>query len=107
MREAITFHPSDTLYQLRRPQTPQPPYRFNEETVSVDYTDSQGNTVHLEGTLTYPKSRNVANNNSHSIVRFPCLVLVSGSGQQNRDEEIMQHKPFLVLADYLASPFAK
>lgn len=103
MREAITFHPSDTLYQLRRPQTPQPPYRFNEETVSVDFTDSQGNTVHLEGTLTYPKSRNVANNNNHSTVRFPCLVLVSGSGQQNRDEEIMQHKPFLVLADYLAS----
>ena len=35
--------------------------------------------------------------------RYPCLVLVSGSGQQNRDEEIFQHKPFLVLADYLAS----
>ena len=93
LKENITFYPTDTIFQLRRPQTPQPPYRFNEETVVADYTDSQGNKVHLEGTLTYPKSGG----------RFPCIVLVSGSGQQNRDEEIMQHKPFLVLADQLAS----
>ena len=93
LKENITFFHTDTLYQLRRPQTPQAPYRFDEETVTVDYTDSQGNDVHLEGTLTYPKGGG----------RFPCLVLVSGSGQQDRNEEIMQHKPFLVLADYLAS----
>ncbi len=92
-KEDISFLPTDTIFQMRRPQTPQPPYRFDEETVTADYTDSQGNKVHLEGTLTYPKSGN----------RFPCIVLVSGSGQQNRDEEIMQHKPFLVIADYLAS----
>ena len=93
MKEAIIFRPADTLFQLRRPQTPQPPYRFDEETVSADYTDSQGNKVHLEGSLSYPKV----------CGRFPTIVLVSGSGQQNRDEEIFQHKPFLVLADYLAS----
>ena len=93
LKENITFYPTDTLFQLRRPQTPQPPYRFDEETVTADYTDSQGNSVHLEGTLTYPKGGG----------RYPTLVLVSGSGQQNRDEEIFQHKPFLVLADYLAS----
>ena len=93
LKEDITFYPTDTLFQLRRPQTPQPPYRFDEETVTADYTDSQGNSVHLEGTLTYPKGGG----------RYPTLVLVSGSGQQNRDEEIFQHKPFLVLADYLAS----
>jgi len=93
MKEAITFHPADTLYQLRRPQTPQPPYRFDEETIAVDYIDSQGNAVHLEGTLSYPKGTGP----------YPTLVLVSGSGQQNRDEEIFFHKPFLVLADYLAS----
>ena len=92
-KEDISFLPTDTIFQMRRPQTPQPPYRFDEETVTADYTDSQGNKVHLEGSLTYPKSGN----------RFPCIVLVSGSGQQNRDEEIMQHKPFLVIADYLAS----
>ena len=93
LKEDITFYPTDTLFQLRRPQTPQPPYRFNEETVTADYTDSQGNKVHLEGTLSVPQG---------PAKRYPCLVLVSGSGQQNRDEEIMQHKPFLVIADYLA-----
>ncbi len=93
LREDITFEASDTIFLMRRPQTPQPPYAFDEETVVADYTDSQGNAVHLEGTLTYPRGDG----------RYPCLVLVSGSGQQNRDEEIFFHKPFLVLADYLAS----
>lgn len=94
-KEDITFLPTDTIFSLRRPQTPQPPYRFDEDTVAVDYVDSQGNKVHLEGTLSVPRGLPAR--------RYPCLVLVSGSGQQNRDEEIMQHKPFLVLADYLAS----
>ncbi len=95
LKEDISFYPTDTIYQLRRPQTPQLPYRFDEETVVADYTDSQGNKVHLEGTLSIPRGFDVR--------KFPCLVLVSGSGQQNRDEEIMQHRPFLVIADYLAS----
>ena len=95
LKETITLQPADTLYQLRRPQTPQLPYRFDEETVSVDYTDSQGNEVHLEGTLTFPREG--------TSRHYPCIVLVSGSGQQNRDEELFFHKPFLVLADYLAS----
>ena len=112
LKETVTFHPVDTLFQLRRPQTPQPPYRFNEETVAVDYVDSHGNTVHLEGTLTYPKQSNSSpqlgegDRRSTAVeecVKYPTLLLVSGSGQQNRDEEIFQHKPFLVLADYLAT----
>lgn len=94
LREQVSFRSADTLFQLRRPQTPQPPYRFDEETVTAEYTDSQGNTIHLEATLSLPRG---------AASRHPCLVLVSGSGQQDRDEEIMQHKPFLVLADYLAS----
>ena len=92
-KEDITFLPTDTIFSLRRPQSPLPPYRFDEETVTADFTDNQGNAVHLEGTLSYPKENGP----------YPTLVIVSGSGQQNRDEEIMQHKPFLVLADYLAS----
>ena len=92
LKEDITFFPADTLFSLQRPQTPQPPYAFEEQTVTADYTDSQGNPVHLEGTLTYPRTGGP----------FPTLVLVSGSGQQNRDEELFQHRPFLVLADYLA-----
>lgn len=92
LKEDITFFPADTLFSLKRPQTPLPPYAFEEQTVASDYTDSQGNPVHLEGTLTYPRTGGP----------FPTLVLVSGSGQQNRDEELFQHRPFLVLADYLA-----
>ena len=92
LKEDITFLPADTLFSLQRPQTPQPPYAFEEQTVTADYTDSQGNPVHLEGTLTHPRTGGP----------FPTLVLVSGSGQQNRDEELFQHRPFLVLADYLA-----
>ena len=93
-KEDITFLPTDTIFSLHRPQTPQPPYRFDEETITADFIDSQGNKVHLEGTLSVPRG---------GASRYPCLILVSGSGQQNRDEEIFQHKPFLVLADYLAS----
>lgn len=113
MKESVTFRPTDTLFQLRRPQTPQPPYHFDEETITADYTDSHGNTVHLEGTLTVPRqpsssSPKLGEGDRRSTaveecVKFPTLLLVSGSGQQNRDEEIFQHKPFLVLADYLAS----
>ena len=54
LRETVTFLPADTLYQLRRPQTPQPPYPFTEETLTVDYIDSHGDSIHLEGTLTLP-----------------------------------------------------
>lgn len=93
IRETIVLEKADGIYQMSRPQTPQPPYRFEEETVVADYVDSKGNEVHLEGTLTYPQGKG----------RYPCVVMVSGSGQQNRDEELFHHKPFLVLADYLAS----
>lgn len=93
LKEDISFLPADTLFSLQRPQTPLPPYVFTEDTLAIDYTDSQGNAVHLEGTLTLPRG---------SASRVPCLMLVSGSGQQNRDEEIFQHRPFLVLADQLA-----
>ena len=73
---------------LNRPQNPIPPLPYQTEEI----TFKNGSTT-LGGTLTYP-------------VNFekgcPVALLISGSGQQNRDEEIMGHKPFLVLADYLA-----
>ncbi len=71
---------------LTRPQTPQPPYTYEQREVKFSHGD-----VTLTGTLTMPeKGKN-----------FTAVILVSGSGQQNRDEEIMGHRPFLVLADYL------
>jgi pimeloyl-ACP methyl ester carboxylesterase len=72
----------------RRPQDPVAPFPYE----SVDVTiPNAGAKVSLAGTLTFPKGAK----------GVPAVVLVSGSGPQNRDEEIMGHKPFLVLADHL------
>lgn len=73
---------------LNRPQEPKPPYDYNVEEVAINNKNS-GST--LAGTLTLPKG----------IGPFPAVLLITGSGQQNRDEEIFGHKPFLVIADYL------
>ena len=70
----------------KRPQTPTAPYPYYSENVTFE-NKSAGAT--LAGTLTLPSKDG----------KYPVVVLVSGSGQQNRDSEIMGHKPFLVLAD--------
>ena len=72
---------------LKRPQEPKPPYSYHSEEVSI--TSAQG--VVLSGTLTLPNPTG----------KQPVVVLISGSGPQNRDSELFGHKPFLVLADYL------
>lgn len=72
----------------RRPQHPEPPYPYDTEDVRFVNEDAG---VELAGTVTRPQGPGP----------FPAVVLVSGSGQQNRDEEIFGHKPFLVLADAL------
>jgi pimeloyl-ACP methyl ester carboxylesterase len=70
----------------RRPQEPKKPYPYGEEEVVVTNGD-----VKLAGTLTLPRS----------APPFPAVVLISGSGAQDRDETVFGHKPFLVLADHL------
>lgn len=74
-----------------RPQTPQAPfpYAIKEVTFSGGAED-----VTLAGTLTVP--------DGSDATPVPAVVLVSGSGAQNRDEEIFDHKPFWVIADYFA-----
>lgn len=72
----------------RRPQTPQGPFPYTSETVMVA-NDADG--IHLVGTLTVPVGAGP----------FPAVVLVSGSGPQDRDETLFDHKPFAVLADRL------
>ncbi len=80
------------VYEVRRPQHPSQPYPYKAEEVSfVNETDH----ATLVGTLTYPIHFDASQG-------VPVVVLVSGSGLQNRDEEILDHKPFLVIADYLA-----
>lgn len=76
--------------ERNRPQTPAGPYPYASEEVA--FTNPEDGAV-LSGTLTYP-----ADYSSET----PVVLLVSGSGLQNRDEEIYSHKPFLVIADHLA-----
>ena len=71
-----------------RPQEPQRPYPYDEAEVSYENAKAG---VRLAGTLTLPRSKGP----------HPAALLISGSGQQDRDETILGHKPFLVLADYL------
>ena len=71
-----------------RPQTPQPPFTYSQEEVSF----SNGSAI-LKGTLTLPNNYTEAT---------PVLLMVTGSGLQNRDEEIFEHKPFAVIADAFA-----
>ncbi len=72
----------------QRPQEPVPPFPYQVKEVTF-FNEDAG--IHLAGTLTIPRS----------FDNFTAVVLVSGSGPQNRDEELLGHKPFWVLADYL------
>lgn len=83
----VTLKPN---IKVNRPQTPKGPFPYLQEEVAF-YNSTDGNK--LSGTLIKPLMMNE---------KTPIAVLVSGSGQQNRDEEIMEHKPFWVIADHLA-----
>src|SRR5262249_51490805 len=74
--------------ETRRPQTPRKPYPYEE--LEVAYENKKGG-VKLARALTVPRSGGP----------FPAVLLITGSGAQDRDETILEHKPFLVLADYL------
>lgn len=84
----LTFYKQQTNFTFLRPQTPQPPFNYK----SINLSFNNPNSKYLfHGTLTLPNLEG----------KFPCVVLVSGSGCQNRDSEVFQHKPFFVIADYL------
>ncbi|WP_431958083.1 alpha/beta hydrolase family protein [Nocardia lijiangensis] len=72
--------------QLARPQEPKPPFPYRSEDVSYPSGD-----ITIAGTLTEPEGAGP----------FPAVLLVTGSGPQDRNEELMGHKPFLLLADTL------
>lgn len=84
-----------------RPQTPEPPYPYATE--DVIFENEEAGAV-LAGTLCWPSgnSGSLSTGADESAEAPVAVVLVSGSGQQNRDEEIFGHKPFLVIADFLA-----
>jgi uncharacterized protein len=78
----------ETAKGMNRPQEPKPPFPYASEDVTITVADG-GHT--LAGTLTIPAGKGP----------FPAVILVSGSGPQDRDEQLMGHKPFLVIADHL------
>ena len=88
IKEKIEFRRSDQPLELRRPQNPIRPYAYLEEDVSFPNDPA---SVTLAGTLTLPKGPGP----------FAAVVLIAGSGPQNRDEFLANHKPFLVLSDFL------
>ncbi len=71
-----------------RPQTPKPPFNYQIE--EVEFTNPADINT-LAGTLTTPKDQK----------QFPVVVLITGSGDQDRDETLFEHKPFWVIADHL------
>ncbi len=78
----------ETTPPVVRPQTPKPPFPYLSEDVAIETTTAG---VTLAGTLTLPKTKN------------PCIaaILITGSGPQDRDETLLDHKPFAVIADHL------
>ncbi len=73
---------------VKRPQEPVKPYAYKEEEVAFN---NQKAGISLAGTLSLPNKPG----------KFQVVILISGSGPQDRDETFYGHKPFLVLADYL------
>lgn len=84
----LDFRRSAQPVELRRPQNPVKPYPYSEEEISFG---NQAANVTLSGTLTIPKGQGP----------FPATLLIAGSGPQDRDAAMANHRPFLVLADYL------
>lgn len=82
----LTLSPGED--KPKRPQTPQGPFPYATEEVTFMNDD-----VVLNGTLVLPEGYSR---------KTPVLIMVTGSGQQNRDEELFEHKPFAVIADALA-----
>lgn len=78
------------MASMERPQEPLKPYPYYSE--EVTFKNTQEN-ITLQGTLTMPSKNG----------NYPVVILISGSGPQNRDYEYSGHKPFLILANYLTT----
>lgn len=74
--------------ELKRPQEPKPPFPYRTTDVKIDQAADR---ITLAGTLTMPES----------LEPVPAVILITGSGAQDRDETLLGHKPFLVIADAL------
>ena len=84
----LKMHRIEKVKEVLRPQEPKPPFPYREEEVTFE---NKKDSVKFAGTLTLPQGEGP----------FPAAILITGSGAQNRNEELLGHKPFLVLSDYL------
>lgn len=88
MNLELNLYKTDVVEKPNRPQEPKEPFPYKSEEVKFINTED-GDT--LAGTLTLPEGEKP----------FTAVILVTGSGPQDRNEELLSHKPFLVLSDYL------
>jgi fermentation-respiration switch protein FrsA (DUF1100 family) len=88
MEFPLALHKIEKVVTPNRPQEAKPPYPYDTEALAYP-NPSAG--IALAGTLTEPKGKGP----------FPAVLLIAGSGPQNRNEEVFGHRPFLVIADYL------
>jgi fermentation-respiration switch protein FrsA (DUF1100 family) len=88
MNLPLTLKKTATVTEIKRPQTPRPPFPYLTE--DVEYVNPVSG-LKLAGTLTLPANKK----------NYPAVILISGSGAQDRDETIFEHRPFLVIADFL------
>jgi hypothetical protein len=88
MSVPLVLERTDKVPELVRPQEPKPPYPYIEKEVTYENKNAG---ITLAGTLTLPTTG----------APFPAVLLITGSGAEDRDETVFGHRPFLVLADYL------
>ena len=90
MKLPLDMKPGEVKHN--RPQHPVEPYPY--QTKEITFQNEAAN-ARFAGTLVYPEGYKEGD-------KVPVLIMVTGSGAENRDEEVFDHKPFLVIADYLA-----
>lgn len=90
MKLPLVMKRTEKPTEIARPQTPKPPFDYISEDVTFKNADG---SISYGGTITIPKGGKT----------YPAVLLISGSGPQNRDEELMGHKPFAVIANYLTN----
>ncbi len=83
------MYPTSEVKKLQRPQTPIPPFIYNEEEIQFF---NKRDSIWLSGTLSKLNTQ-----------KRVAVILISGSGPQNRNSEIFHHQPFKVISDHLAT----
>lgn len=89
IKRKVILEKSEERWRMNRPQEPQPPYPYIEEEISILHPEEKRSWI--QGTLTLPQDTSPK----------ALIILISGSGWQDRDEKIMGHKPFKLIAHHL------